>query len=78
MPVFLQVPICFGYAPRWAESLKMGKPPLSMRKSAREFRITRLLRLTRIARGIRLPCVVTSRNRGMKALGATMQQRCRD
>ncbi len=41
----------------------------------RVFRVVRLLRVTRAARGLRLVRVITSLNRGMKALGASMGRR---
>ena len=41
----------------------------------RLIRVVRLLRVARAARGLRLVRVVTSLNRGMKALGATMERR---
>jgi voltage-gated potassium channel len=41
----------------------------------RIIRVARLLRFARAARGLRLVRVITSLNRGMKALAATMQRR---
>jgi voltage-gated potassium channel len=41
----------------------------------RIFRVVRLLRIARTARGLRLLRVITSLNRGMKALGASMGRR---
>jgi voltage-gated potassium channel len=41
----------------------------------RIFRVVRVLRAARAVRGIRLLRVVSSLNRGMRALGATMQRR---
>lgn len=41
----------------------------------RVFRVVRLLRLTRVGRGLRLFRVISSLNRGMRALGANLQRR---
>jgi voltage-gated potassium channel len=41
----------------------------------RVFRVARLLRLTRVGRGLRLFRVISSLNRGMRALGANLQRR---
>lgn len=41
----------------------------------RVFRVVRLLRVTRVGRGLRLFRVVSSLNRGMRALGASLQRR---
>lgn len=41
----------------------------------RVFRMVRLLRVTRVGRGLRLFRVVSSLNRGMRALGASLQRR---
>jgi len=41
----------------------------------RIFRVTRLLRLTRVGRGLRLFRLVSSLNRGMRALAANLQRR---
>src|ERR687894_2082031 len=56
----------------WLTALALAVPALRV---FRIFRVVRLLRATRAARGLRLFRVVSSLNRGMRALGATMRRR---
>lgn len=56
----------------WLTAISLALPALRV---FRILRAIRLLRLARAARGIRLVKVVASLNRGMRALGATMQKR---
>jgi voltage-gated potassium channel len=56
----------------WLTAIALLVPALRV---FRIVRIARLLRLARATRGLRLVRVITSLNRGMKALGATMQRR---
>jgi voltage-gated potassium channel len=53
----------------WLTALALLVPAL------RVFRVVRVLRAARAARGLRLFRVVSSLNRGMRALGATMRRR---
>ncbi|WP_341936837.1 potassium channel family protein [Marinimicrobium sp. C2-29] len=53
----------------WLTAISLLLPAL------RIFRLFRLLRLARAARGLRLVRVVSSLNRGMKALGASLSRR---
>ncbi len=53
----------------WLTALALAVPAL------RVFRIFRVVRVLRAARGLRLFRVVSSLNRGMRALGATMRRR---
>jgi voltage-gated potassium channel len=70
----------FTLAPRKIEYLKgnwltvvaLAIPALRV---FRVFRVARIFRAARIARGLRLVRIVTSLNRGMKALGASMGRR---
>lgn len=56
----------------WLTAIALVVPALRV---FRILRVVRLLRVTRAARGLRLVRVVTSLNRGMKALGASMGRR---
>ena len=56
----------------WLTAIALLVPALRV---FRIVRIARLLRFARATRGLRLVRVITSLNRGMKALGATMQRR---
>jgi voltage-gated potassium channel len=56
----------------WLTAIALLVPALRV---FRAVRLARLLRLARATRGLRLVRVITSLNRGMKALGATMQRR---
>jgi len=56
----------------WLTAIALVVPALRV---FRIVRVVRLLRVARAARGLRLVRVVTSLNRGMKALGATMGRR---
>lgn len=56
----------------WLTAIALLVPALRV---FRILRVMRVLRITRTARGLRLVRVVTSLNRGMKALGATMGRR---
>lgn len=56
----------------WLTAVSLAVPALRV---FRVFRVVRLLRAARAARGLRLVRVITSLNRGMKALGASMGRR---
>lgn len=56
----------------WLTALSLLVPALRI---FRIFRVVRLLRLARVGRGLRLFRVVTSLNRGMRALRATLERR---
>lgn len=56
----------------WLTAISLVAPALRLLRIAR---LVQLLRLTRVTRGLRLLRVVSSLNRGMRALGATMQRR---
>ncbi|WP_373184001.1 ion transporter [Halomonas campaniensis] len=56
----------------WLTAISLLIPALRM---FRAFRMFRLLRLARAGRGLRLVRVVSSLNRGMKALGASLSRR---
>lgn len=56
----------------WLTAISLLVPALRLLRVAR---LARLLQLSRTTRGLRLVRVVTSLNRGMKALGATMRRR---
>ena len=56
----------------WLTALALAVPALRV---LRIFRVVRLLRAARAARGLRLFRVVSSLNRGMRALGASMGRR---
>src|SRR5919112_1406187 len=56
----------------WLTVLALAVPALRV---FRIFRVVRLFRAARAARGLRLFRVVSSLNRGMRALGATMRRR---
>ena len=56
----------------WLTALALAVPALRV---FRIFRVARLLRAARAARGLRLFRVVSSLNRGMRALGSTMRRR---
>ena len=56
----------------WLTVLALAVPALRV---FRIFRVVRLFRVARAARGLRLFRVVSSLNRGMRALGATMRRR---
>ncbi|KPP99440.1 ion transporter [Marinobacter sp. HL-58] len=56
----------------WLTAIALLLPALRI---FRIFRVFRLLRLARAGRGLRLVRVVTSLNRGMKALGASLSRR---
>lgn len=53
----------------WLKALALAAPAL------RVLRLARLLRLARVSRGLRLLRVLSSANRGMNALAASMQRR---
>jgi voltage-gated potassium channel len=56
----------------WLTTISLLVPPLRI---FRVFRMVRLLRLTRVGRGLRLFRVLSSLNRGMRALGANLRRR---
>ena len=56
----------------WLLALSLLMPALRI---FRVFRLVRLFRLARVGRGLRLFRVVTSMNRGMRALGASLSRR---
>ena len=56
----------------WLTALSLLVPALRI---FRIFRVARLLRLSRVGRGLRLFRVVSSLNRGMRALRATLERR---
>jgi voltage-gated potassium channel len=56
----------------WLTALSLLLPALRI---LRVFRVVRLLRLTRVGRSLRLFRVVSSLNRGMRALAANLQRR---
>lgn len=56
----------------WLTAIALVVPALRV---FRIVRVVRVLRVTRAARGLRLVRVITSLNRGMKALGASMGRR---
>jgi voltage-gated potassium channel len=56
----------------WLTALSLLVPALRI---LRIFRVVRLLRLARVGRGLRLFRVVSSLNRGMRALRATLERR---
>jgi voltage-gated potassium channel len=56
----------------WLVALSLLVPALRI---FRVFRLFRLFRLARVGRGLRLFRVVTSLNRGMRALGASLRRR---
>jgi voltage-gated potassium channel len=56
----------------WLTALSLVVPALRI---FRIFRVARLLRLARVGRGLRLFRVVSSLNRGMRALRATLERR---
>lgn len=56
----------------WLTAISLAAPALRV---FRVFRAVRLLRAARTARGLRLVRVVTSLNRGMRALGSSMGRR---
>ena len=56
----------------WLTAISLLVPALRI---FRIFRVVRLLRLTRVGRGLRLFRVVSSLNRGMRALAANLQRR---
>lgn len=56
----------------WLTALSLLVPALRI---VRIFRVVRLLRLARVGRGLRLFRVVSSLNRGMRALRATLERR---
>jgi voltage-gated potassium channel len=56
----------------WLTALALAVPALRV---FRVFRVVRVLRAARAARGLRLFRVVSSLNRGMRALGAAMRRR---
>ena len=56
----------------WLTALALAVPALRV---FRIFRVVRVVRAARAARGLRLFRVVSSLNRGMRALGATMRRR---
>lgn len=62
-----------GYLRRnWLTALSLTVPALRLFRALRAFR---LLRMFRASRGLRLVRVLTSMNRGMRALGASMSRR---
>ncbi len=56
----------------WLTAIALAVPALRV---FRILRVVRLMRVARAARGLRLVRVITSLNRGMKALGASMGRR---
>lgn len=56
----------------WITAVSLALPAFRLLRAAR---IVRLLRLGRTARALRLARLLTSFNRGMRALGSTMRQR---
>ena len=56
----------------WLTAIALLVPALRI---VRAFRVLRLLQATRVGRGLRLFRVVSSLNRGMRALGATLNRR---
>lgn len=56
----------------WLTAIALAVPALRV---FRIFRVVRVMRAARAARGLRLVRVITSLNRGMKALGASMGRR---
>lgn len=56
----------------WLTAISLLIPAMRL---LRVFRVFRLLRLTRVGRGLRLLRVVSSLNRGMRALGASLSRR---
>ncbi len=56
----------------WLTVISLLVPALRL---FRVFRVVRLLRVARVGRGLRLFRVVSSLNRGMRALGASLQRR---
>ena len=56
----------------WLTALSLALPALRI---FRIFRMVRILRAARVARGVRLVRVLTSLNRGLKALGASLGRR---
>ena len=56
----------------WLTAISLALPALRI---FRIFRIARVLRAARVARGVRLVRVLTSVNRGLKALGASLGRR---
>lgn len=56
----------------WLTAISLVIPALRI---FRVFRIVRLLRLARVGRGLRLVRVISSLNRGMRALAANLQRR---
>lgn len=56
----------------WLSAISLLIPALRI---FRVFRVFRLLRLARVGRGLRLFRVISSLNRGMRALGASLQRR---
>jgi voltage-gated potassium channel len=56
----------------WLTAISLLVPALRI---FRVFRVFRLLRLARVGRGLRLFRVVSSLNRGMRALGASLRRR---
>ena len=70
---FLLAPRKIGYLKNnWLTVISLLVPALRV---FRIVRVVRLLSVTRAARGLRLVRVITSLNRGMKALGASMGRR---
>ncbi|MEO8289029.1 MAG: ion transporter [Chloroflexota bacterium] len=56
----------------WLTAISLVVPALRLLRIAR---LAQILRLTRVTRGLRLLRTVSSLNRGMRALGATMRRR---
>lgn len=70
---FVLAPRKLAYLKRnWLTAISLLVPALRI---FRVFRAIRLLRLTRVGRGLRLLRVVSSLNRGMRALGASLHRR---
>jgi voltage-gated potassium channel len=59
----------------WLSAVALVAPAFRILRIAKLFRVARLARIGRLARGLRLLRVVSSINRGMRALGATMNRR---
>ena len=75
--------LAFALAPRkwdylkrnWLTVIALALPALRVLRVFRALRALRVARAARAARGLRLVRIFTSVNRGMRALGATMQRR---
>jgi voltage-gated potassium channel len=59
----------------WLSAVSLLLPALRIFRMVRIFRLSRLFRAARVGRSLRLFRVVSSLNRGMRALGASLQRR---